>query len=48
VHTPAAVDYIMFNSGELSVILYGELLLKKTAIYGVKKDELLVWKLTKK
>jgi hypothetical protein len=40
----------MFNFDEflLLVILYGELLLKKAAIYGVKKDELLVWKLTKK
>jgi hypothetical protein len=32
----------------LLVILYGELLLNKAAIYGVKKDELLVLYLTKK
>jgi hypothetical protein len=32
----------------LLVIFYGELLLKKAAIYGVNKDELLVWNLTKK
>jgi hypothetical protein len=28
-------------------ILYKELLLNKTTIYGVKKDELLVWNLKK-
>jgi hypothetical protein len=27
--TPAAVDYIIFNSSSLAVILYGELLLKE-------------------
>jgi hypothetical protein len=50
VHTLAAVDFIMFNFGEffyILAILYGELLLKKAAIYGVKNDELLSWKLTK-
>jgi hypothetical protein len=35
VHTPAAVDYIMFNfmNFYLIVILYEELLLKKAAFY---------------
>jgi hypothetical protein len=49
VHTPAAVDYIMFNFvdflSSLLEILYRELLLKKAAIYGVKEDALLVWTL---
>jgi hypothetical protein len=30
---------------QLLVILYEELLLNKAAIYGGKKDELLVWKI---
>jgi hypothetical protein len=42
----------MFNFADFSisllVILYGELLLKKAAIYGAKKKELLLWKFTQK
>jgi hypothetical protein len=34
VHTPAAVDYIMFNFGEFLSI--SNFVLKKAAIYGVK------------
>jgi hypothetical protein len=34
-----AVDYIMFNFDIFSiVILYGQVLLKKAAMYGVKKS----------
>jgi hypothetical protein len=51
VHTPAAVDYIMFNFvdflSSLLEILYRELLLKKAANYGVKEDALLVWTLNR-
>jgi hypothetical protein len=36
----AAVDYIMFNfDNYLSEILYGQVLLNKTAMYGVKKSK---------
>jgi hypothetical protein len=45
VHTPAAVDYticLTLVNFYLLVILYGELFLKKAAIYGVKKDKLFV------
>jgi hypothetical protein len=45
---PDAVDFIMFNFGEFLAILYGELLLNKSAIYGVKKDEFLIWNFRKK
>jgi hypothetical protein len=41
----------MFNFGEFLstiVILNGEFLLKKAAIYRVKKEKLLVWTFTKK
>jgi hypothetical protein len=34
----AAVDYNMFNFNNFSVILYGHVLLKKAAMYGVKKS----------